>query len=254
MTVMEFWGCSFIAFGPPLALFIFTIACDPLRIIISMASAFFWLLALLLSSLLWFAVPPLQDELAFGLVFSVLFQELIRGGFYIVLRKADEGLQKMSQQEGVEGGMTLVNNKHLMAYVSGLGFGLISGAFAMVNVLADSTGPGTIGIHGNSHLFFITSALMTLCMIFLHTFWGIVFFAGLDRKNYGMPAAVILSHLLVSCLTLLNRGNSPVYLASLIPAYVVMLVMAAWSYLIAGGSTENFKAFILNKHRGYNVD
>ncbi len=41
--------------------------------------------------------------------------------------------------------------------VSGLGFGIISGAFSLINVLADSTGPGTIGIHGDSSQFFITS-------------------------------------------------------------------------------------------------
>ena len=41
--------------------------------------------------------------------------------------------------------------------VSGFGFGVISGAFSLINVLADMTGPGTIGLHGNSQNFFITS-------------------------------------------------------------------------------------------------
>ena len=41
--------------------------------------------------------------------------------------------------------------------VSGFGFGVISGAFSLVNVLADMTGPGTVGILGNSSHFFITS-------------------------------------------------------------------------------------------------
>lgn len=49
-------------------------------------SGFFWLLSLLLSSILWFAVVPLRDKLAFGLVFSVLFQELFRFLFYKLLR------------------------------------------------------------------------------------------------------------------------------------------------------------------------
>ena len=43
-------------------------------------------------------------------------------------------------------------------------------------------------------------AFLTLCFILLHTFWGVVFFAGLDRKNYIMPGVVFLSHMLVSCL------------------------------------------------------
>lgn len=37
MTLMEFFGCSFIAFGPPLALFLFTICRDSLRIIVLIA-------------------------------------------------------------------------------------------------------------------------------------------------------------------------------------------------------------------------
>jgi len=41
--------------------------------------------------------------------------------------------------------------------VSGLGFGIIGGAFSMVNVLADMSGPGTIGLKGDSSLFFIVS-------------------------------------------------------------------------------------------------
>lgn len=140
MTVMEFFGCTFIAFGPPFALFVFTIARDPLRIIVliarcfyytvcfyiyfiwmvalmckvifiwsyskisfkdiwtvclfimfidlklSLFSGFFWLLSLLVSSILWYAVVPLREQLVFGLVFSVLFQEAFRFLFYKLLR------------------------------------------------------------------------------------------------------------------------------------------------------------------------
>lgn len=74
MTVAEFFGCAGLAFGPAMAMFTFTIAHDPIRIIILIAAGFFWLLALLLSSILWFAVVPLRTHLAFGMFFSVLFQ------------------------------------------------------------------------------------------------------------------------------------------------------------------------------------
>lgn len=35
---------------------------------------------------------------------------------------------------------------HFVLLVSGLGYGIISGLFAMVNVLADITGPGSLGL------------------------------------------------------------------------------------------------------------
>lgn len=39
MTLAVFFGCTFIAFGPAFGLFIFTIARDPLRIIILIAGS-----------------------------------------------------------------------------------------------------------------------------------------------------------------------------------------------------------------------
>lgn len=41
--------------------------------------------------------------------------------------------------------------------VSGLGYGIISGLFAMVNVLADITGPGSLGLQGDPQNFLIVS-------------------------------------------------------------------------------------------------
>lgn len=74
MTAAEFFSCSLLAFGAPLAMFALTIANDPVRIIIMIAAAFFWLLSFLLSSMLWYAVVPLRSYLAFGMVFAILIQ------------------------------------------------------------------------------------------------------------------------------------------------------------------------------------
>ncbi|XP_066995300.1 gamma-secretase subunit Aph-1 isoform X2 [Anabrus simplex] len=235
MTVMEFFGCGFLAFGPPLAMFSLTIAKDPVRIIILMASAFCWLLSLLLSSLLWFAVVPLRDTLAFGLVGSVLFQEWFRYLIYKLLRKAESGLKKVTDAE-----TQISNNKHVLAYVSGLGFGIMSGAFALVNVLADSAGPGTMGLRGGSDLFFVTSAAATLALILLNTFWGVIGFSALDNRNYLQIAWVLGSHMLLSCLTLLNRDLR--YAETLIPAYLILAATAVIAFNVAGGTAKSLKA------------
>lgn len=84
--------------------------------------------------------------------------------------------------------------------MSGLGFGIISGAFSLVNVLADMTGPGTIGLYGDPHNFFVASAVISLAFILLHVFWGILFFNALHRRAYLQLAYVILCHLLASCI------------------------------------------------------
>jgi anterior pharynx defective protein 1 len=102
MTIMECAGCTLIAYGVPFSMFIFTIAHHPFRVIISMtrsnfvefiftylnifSSAFFWLMSLLVSSLLWFAVVPLRSQVAFAVPFAVVFQEIFRYLFYRLIK------------------------------------------------------------------------------------------------------------------------------------------------------------------------
>lgn len=74
MTLPEFFGCAFLAFGPALAMFTMTIAQDPIRIIILVAAAFVWLCSLLLSSLIWFILVPLRDVTIIGMIVSVCIQ------------------------------------------------------------------------------------------------------------------------------------------------------------------------------------
>lgn len=82
MTVPEFFGCAFLAFGPPFAMFSITIAHDPIRIIIMIAAAFVWLCALLLSSIVWFILFPLRHITAVGMVISILIQVIILLSFH----------------------------------------------------------------------------------------------------------------------------------------------------------------------------
>lgn len=231
-----------IAFGPAVAMLSITVAKDPIRIIILISAAFFWLLSLLLSSLLWNAVVPLRKQLAFGVVFSVIFQELFRFLFYKILRKAEVGLKKV-QEVGADGP---VSNRSTLAYVAGLGFGVMSGAFSLVNVLADTVGPGTVGLKGDSHFFFITSAFTTLAFILLQTFWGVIFFHAWDNSNYLKIIYVFLSHLTASCLTLLNQQR--LYAASLTPVYIITLISAILAYQSAGGSWRSLRASLYCKN------
>lgn len=240
MTVVEFFGCTFLAFGPPLAMVLFTIVHDPVRIIILIAAAFFWLLSLLLSSMWWFAVAPLRKQLAFGMVFSVIFQEIFRYLIYKILRKAENGLKKITDDS-----TQLIENKHILAYVSGLGFGMISGAFSLINVVADAIGPGTMGLKSGTEMFFITSSAISLCFILLHTLWSIIFFNAMDNKNKIQLGFVITTHLGASCLTLLN--SLQIYSATIVPLYAILVVTAIYAFKIAGGSLTSLKTCITFK-------
>ena len=49
--------------------------------------------------------------------------------------------------------------KLLLTLVAGLGFGIMSGLFAMVNILADISGPGTLGLNGEDQNFALVSGM-----------------------------------------------------------------------------------------------
>lgn len=240
MTVVEFFGCTFLAFGPPLAMLLLTIAHDPVRIIILILASFFWLVSLLTSSLWWFIVIPLRKELVFGMLFSVVFQEVFRFFIYKVLRKAENGLKKITDDS-----ISLIENKHILAYVSGLGFGLISGAFSLVNVLADSVGPGTMGLLAGTEMFLITSSATALCFILLQTLWSVIFFNAMDTNNRLQLSYVIITHCLASSLTLVNKYQ--IYSATIVPLYALLVLTAMYAFKIAGGTVASLKSCITFK-------
>ncbi|XP_072703074.1 gamma-secretase subunit APH-1A isoform X1 [Ciconia boyciana] len=254
MGAAVFFGCAGIAFGPALALVLLTVAAEPLRVIVLVAGAFFWLVSLLLASLIWFVLVHLSDRedaklqyglLIFGAAVSVLLQEAFRFAYFKLLkplfrtscsrflscpsRKADEGLATIS-----EDGRSPISLRQ-MAYVSGLSFGIISGVFSVINILADSIGPGIVGIHGDSPYYFITSAFLTMALVLLHTFWGVIFFDACEKRRYWCLGLVVASHLLTSGLTFLN----PWYEASLVPIFIITFCTGLWAFFTAGGSFRN---------------
>lgn len=59
---------------------------------------------------------------------------------YKILRKTEKGIEEVANSPHI------VANKHILAYVSGLGFGIISGSFALINILADAVNIGHLTI------------------------------------------------------------------------------------------------------------
>lgn len=239
MTLMTLFGCILIAFGPASVLFLVAVARDHFHVVIMISSAFFWLISLLLSSILWTVVSPLKSELAFGATFSVIFQELLRLAFFVLIKKAEESelVTLATKSSGLF--------KHKTAFVSGLGYGIMSGLFAMVNVLADITGPGSPGLSGESPQFLIISALLTSAFVLLNTFWGIIWFESCNKKKYGYIVVVFASHLFVTLMTLLNGRKF--YLGSMLSAYVVLIIMGCLAFKVAGGTLENLRGIFTKK-------
>jgi gamma-secretase subunit APH-1 len=161
------------------------------------------------------------------------FQEVFRYLLYILLDKASAGLEELA------GDSLVTHNKTVLAYVSGLGFGIISGLFQIVNILADAVGPGTMGMKSGSAAFFITSATFTLCIILLHTFWSIIFFIGIQNRNKINLLYVVLSHLLFSSVTLLNV--SEFYGVTLTLSIANVIFTLVFAFKTVGGNVLKVK-------------
>lgn len=88
MTVLEFWGCALITFGPSLAMFSLTIAHDPVKVILLISSSFFWLMSFLVVAICWAIINTFCDYLIIGAYLAVLSQEVFRYLFHIVTKRA----------------------------------------------------------------------------------------------------------------------------------------------------------------------
>lgn len=99
-----------------------------------------------------------------------------------------------------------------------------------------------MGLKSGSEIFFLTSAAQTLSIILLHTFWTVIFFDALDNNKRVHVAYVVVTHLIVSCLTLLNRNQ--LYFATLFPSYIITIATGILAFKAAGGSVLTFKRFI----------
>ncbi|NWT45377.1 APH1A secretase, partial [Chroicocephalus maculipennis] len=220
--------------------------------------AFFWLVSLLLASLIWFVSVHLSDRedaklqyglLVFGAAVSVLLQEAFRFAYFKLLKKADEGLATISEdgrspislrqmaygEHGPGGGSPGAGWLCSASGGAGLSFGIISGVFSVIRGGADSIGPGIVGIHGDSPYYFITSAFLTMALVLLHTFWGVIFFDACEKRRYWCLGLVVASHLLTSGLTFLNPWGG----ASLVPIFIITLCTGLWGGVTAGGSFHN---------------
>ena len=149
---------------------------------------------------------------------------------YKVMRKTEKSLEKVTTAQ-------VADSRDIFAYVCGLGFGLMSGAFAIFNVLADASSPGTMGLNQGNEYFFLISAATTLCFILCNTFWGVIFFSALDNKNWYQVAWVICSHLFSSIVTMLNSKDYAA--ASLFCVYGTLLINTVVAFNVAGGKVSN---------------
>lgn len=93
------------------------------------------------------------------------------------------------------------------AIVSGLGFGLMNGAFSMMNVLTDSIGPGTVGLKGDSTYFLLVSSLTALAFILLNVSWSILMSESIEKSDKKLLSIVLCTHLIATAIVSMSKQS-----------------------------------------------
>ncbi|KAH7963113.1 gamma-secretase subunit Aph-1 [Rhipicephalus sanguineus] len=234
MTASESLGYGLMGFGPALSMFALTIARHPSRVVVLLLSSFSWILSLLLSSLAWFVLSPLGSSLGVAVALAVVFQEGARIATLQALRKADRSLKLAA----LAGDAQLARSRVALAYASGLGFGVASGACSLLNPLADiadaGVPPGVMGVAKSlPESFILTSALTTGMLTVLHTLWSVVSFQALCLQSTLLIAFPPVAHMFASGATLLySHGHFGVPLAAIVG---LLFLTAAVAFVVTGG-------------------
>jgi hypothetical protein len=121
MVTLVAIGTFLIAASPCLMLLLVVLVPNPHLVVLSVAGAFAWCIALSLSGTVYWMIPPLRDTYPWLLFVTVFFQEVTRLGLYEVFRfmfKSGDGVQAFIRPGA--------KNDALTGMSIGVGYGLIS--------------------------------------------------------------------------------------------------------------------------------
>merc|ERR1712227_118201 len=253
MPLSLFIGAGGVSLAPLVSMFVIFVAPSYVRIIFWICGAFFWLLSLLGTAIvwnIWYACtksnPDLNEDLKFGAIFGVFVQEAVRVAGLYGLRK----LITLMETKGRQSVDSLAMSGSSGYFVAGLGYGSLATLFHMMNVLAASLGPGSPGLeingisNGNQNLYF-TSAFFAAALTLNHVAWtviaGVAIELGNSNRSKGLIAFILVAHFLCTGTSLLNN-TGPVW-----PAMVTTWLSVFGSGLLAM-SESGFKGFLNTMH------
>ena len=99
MTNLMLWGCMLLAYGPPAAFFLLYVGRRSALLLACLTSSIFQWAALLCTSLLWWAVPPLRGQASYPLIVGVLFTEIFRFALLHLYARADSLVERLGRPQ-----------------------------------------------------------------------------------------------------------------------------------------------------------
>ncbi|ORY97784.1 gamma-secretase subunit Aph-1 [Syncephalastrum racemosum] len=232
MALPTFFGCLLIAYGPLLGIFFLVIAPRPQWTLLMVASGFFCLLAILISSVIWY----FGRTTIFGTIaYSVTIQEVFRVAFWRLLKRTEVGFNLVASNP------TSPLNRHKMAFAAGYGYALMSALISYISPLVDSIGPGVLMCPScpGATLFFVY-AFTTSFFSLLHLAWMMLAFDALNTISTVQGklklAWVFVSHFAASFASSLNSSDT-IYLGCVYGYITCIGILAISTVLVTKSLT-----------------
>eukprot|EP00899_Mesostigma_viride_P018990 jgi/Mesvir1/27092/Mv20777-RA.1 len=206
MGVLAFVAYLSIGMGPGIALYLTIVARRSFLILVTLASAFFWLLSLMFLALIFKAFLPRSPEVgvyAALLITAVFVQEAIRLASWRIYRVSENYVETRTVRGGL--GPLSTTDKVSIAFSWGLGHGLVHATLFFLSMITASLRDGTYYIDTCPNMsLFLVAALSTVNFCTLLTFGNVVSFYAASRRSWLLSAVTPCIHLAASLITLLN--------------------------------------------------
>jgi len=219
-------GCVLLAYSLPAAVFFLLIARRAQLVIVMLAAAFFWMMSFTFSSLIWSAIPPLQQS-SYGWALvpvSVLVLEAVRVVFVRLYFRSERSFSVVSINAIVFPLVDLYS-----AIAAGVGFGACHSIMLYGTIIAHAHGPGELlNDRCPSYNAFVAAACSALLYNVLHITLMILAFDAYRTMHPLKISALILLHAAAGAFSILsNVSNGCILSLPLLAATVAVSIGVA---------------------------
>lgn len=217
------------AFSAPFAVFTVLIAKRVQLLIVTITAAFFWLLSLMLTALMWYLLTPLQTSFYVLLPVSVAMQEIARFFFFRLYSRLEQSFSVVSTN-AIAFPMTDIYS----SLAAGVGFAGMHGVLMYGTLISNSAGAGTL-FADNCPQFstFVVSSWLAAGFGILHMLLMVIALDGYRNKSTLKLGIVFILHLGANLLTLLNLYDGGCVLSIPLVFAVVIIAGALMFYIIS---------------------
>ncbi|KAH8870150.1 Gamma-secretase subunit APH-1B [Schistosoma japonicum] len=208
MTYLGGLGCTLIGLGPCLILFLCTVASCPIRVILLTARKAESGLQLIVGNSTTSRPPQLDGNNVDGIINNSRRGEgpEVNEAPHLIRNRKQSGSNTVlaNDYDNSTGVQIIVgdNNNNIVqldhrtvAYVSGLGYGLMSCIIQLLRILIDSYGPGIFMYSTwDSKTFFLFASCQCMCISMLQVFWSLILFTGFVQRVYSQIIFVYSMH------------------------------------------------------------